>query len=160
MKIVKKKLKRIVKHKIRTDYLGIIYNPSFYKMITQATEIVKTFRKRHPFDAIAFSGSSGAAIAFPLSYILKIPLIHIRKITDDSHYGEVLEGTISSKQYLIVDDVICSGDTIKRIVSEINKQLSNAKPIGICLYDDGRRNRNFNIFRKNKKISLPIIIVE
>jgi len=90
------------------------------------------------FDAIAFTGNSGAGFGFPLSYLLKIPVINVRKKTR-AHYNGAIEGTVSSKRYLIVDDFIASGKTINRITTAIKKELGNrTKPVGIFLYDSDR----------------------
>ena len=140
-KVVKKKVapkkaaaKKLV-HKIKSEYLGKVYGKQFLKLVPLAAKKLRALRKIHPFDAIAFRGSSGAALAFPLSYLLKIPLIHVRK--GASHYaGGTIEGTISSKRYIIIDDLIDRGTTVKKIISEIKKNIG-AKPVAICLYSGG-----------------------
>lgn len=142
-KVVKKKpLKKLAKkiqHKIETDYLGKIYGGEFLKLVPKAVKRLRAYRKKNPFDAIAFTGSSGAGLAFPLSYFLKVPLIHVRK-KDKNHYGEAIEGTISSKRYLIVDDFIESGNSIRRIIKSINSNYEHqAIPVGIFLYDSYTR---------------------
>jgi adenine/guanine phosphoribosyltransferase-like PRPP-binding protein len=140
---------RKITHSIQTNYLDKVYSKQFLDLVPEAIKIITAYRKKHPFDAIAFTGSSGAAIAFPLSFFLKLPLIHIRK-DDKNHYGKPIEGTISSKKYLIVDDLIASGATIRNIVKTINKEYKHkAKPVGIYLYDS---DRNFPAFDK-----IPII---
>jgi orotate phosphoribosyltransferase len=106
--------------------------------VPNAVKLIKAYRKKHPFDAIAFTGSSGAALAFPLSFFLEIPLIHVRK-DDKNHYGKPIEGTVSSKKYLIVDDLIASGASIRKIVKTIDKEYKHkAKPVAIYLYDSDR----------------------
>lgn len=73
-------------------------------------------------DAIAFTGSSGAAIAFPLAARYKLPLIMIRKDGDQCH-GASLECNYHGRitNYIIVDDFICTGATIRRIIAKIAK---------------------------------------
>jgi hypoxanthine phosphoribosyltransferase len=141
-------------HTIRTDYLGKVYSGQFLKLVPEAVKKVRQLRKEFKFDAIAFSGSSGAALAFPLSFFLKIPLIHVRK--GSSHYGSGrIEGTISSKKYLIVDDFIDRGNTMKRIMKSINDDLGKeAKPVAIFLYDSMR----LASFTYNKK-QIPIFFL-
>ncbi len=130
--------KKTIRHEIQTDYLGKVYGKEFLTLVPKVVKKLRAIKRKHPFDAIAFTGSSGAALAYPLSYLMKMPLIHVRK-DDDSHYSSgLIEGTISSKRYVIVDDFIESGNTIKRIIKTINKELkkSGAKPAAICLYSD------------------------
>lgn len=128
-----------INQRITIEYLSSVYlTDNFSYTVDKATKIISKFRKRMPFEAIAFTGSSGAALAYPLSYKLKIPLIHIRKSIRDNHYGSKLEGLNDCASYIIVDDFINSGRTIKKIISEINKGNAYKKSecVGIYLFDD------------------------
>ena len=139
-----------IKHKIRTDYLEEVYSKKYLKVLPQAVKEVRRLRRELGFDAIAFTGSSGAALAFPLSFQLQIPLIHVRK-GSSHYYGGAIEGTVSSKKYLIVDDFIESGSTIKRIIRKIKSVLKEqAQPVGIYLYVNSNREDVFSY--KDKKI--------
>lgn len=153
---MKKKVSKKKVHTIQTEYLGQVYSPKYLDLIPKAVKEIRQLRKKLKFDAIAFTGSSGAALAFPLSYFLKLPLIHVRK--GQSHYGSgPIEGTISSQRYLIVDDFIDRGNTIRRIIKKIESELGGeAKPVGIYLYDATFPN-NFNfhgekipVYRRDK----------
>lgn len=151
---MKKKVskKKVVRHKIRTDYLGRVYGKNFLKLVPKAAAKLKEFRKTHPFDAIAFTGSSGAALAFPLSYLLKVPLIHVRKKDKNHYYGGLIEGTVSSRRYIIVDDFIESGTTVYKIINTIKKAYTHpVEIVGICLYDSGRRWSSFD--------SIPVVLI-
>ena len=129
---------RVRKPKILTSYLQKIYHlDEFSEMLEEAVEKIGRFSRKSSFEAIAFTGTSGAAIAFPLSYLLKKPLISIRRHRDGSHYGcygKMLEGCINAKTYLFVDDCIDSGDTARRVFAKITKD-TGAKAVGIYLYD-------------------------
>lgn len=94
-------------------------------------------------DAIAFTGSSGAAIAFPLALKYKLPLIYIRKPKEKSH-GNMLECNVTSriKRYIIVDDFTESGNTIRRIVAKVRKAARKFKwegpeCVGVYVFDVG-----------------------
>lgn len=135
--IVKKKpvKRQKIQHEIQTEYLSKVYGAYYLSLVPAAVKTLRALKKKYKFDAIAFRGSSGAALAFPLSYFLKVPLIHVRK--GKSHYGGgPIEGTISSQRYVIVDDFVDSGRTVKTIVREIKKEM-DAKPVAICLYAGG-----------------------
>lgn len=137
-KVVKKKAPPKIKHEILTRYLSSLYSKEFLKMIPKAAKQIKALKKELKFDAIAFTGTSGAGIGFPISYLLKIPVINVRK-GFSAHYTGAIEGTISSKKYLIVDDLIASGATIRKIISTIEEELKGkAKPVGIFLYSQKR----------------------
>jgi len=137
---VQKKSRKKIRHKIQTTYLRSIFSSRYLELVPAAAKKLRSIKRSHPFDAIAFTGTSGAGIAFPLSYLLKIPLIHVRKKEIRSHSSYDIEGTISSKRYLIVDDFIDSGATINRIRSYIRKdrQLKKSKAVGIFLYQSRR----------------------
>lgn len=153
-KIVKKSRTKKKIHEIQTDYLGRLYSEKFFKIVPAAVKKIRAFKKKHPFEAIAFTGSSGAGLAYPLSYILKMPLIHVRKKGDSQNYFPVIEGTISASSYIIVDDFISSGKTVRRILREIKENINNKpKPIGIFLYDA-------DDFRSNDWNGIPIIKVK
>jgi adenine/guanine phosphoribosyltransferase-like PRPP-binding protein len=128
------KIKKETRHCIRTEYLDSVFRLHRYLPVVKAAiQALKKVDKKTPFDAIAFRGVSGAALAFPLSLALKKPLICIRK--GSSHYGRKFEGCISAKTYIIVDDFIETGQTIEAIIKEISKIKPNAVPVGIFLYD-------------------------
>lgn len=132
---MKKRTSKRMVHNIKTNYLDSIYTRRFTKLVPKTINLIKTYRRKHDFDAIAFTGSSGAALAYPASFLLKIPLIHVRK-SDGSHYQDPIEGSMSSKRYLIVDDMISSGYTVNRIISTIKDNYKHyAKPVGICLFN-------------------------
>ena len=82
------------------------------------------------FDAIAFTGNSGAGIAYPLSARYGYNLICIRK-GESSHGNRVEASKVEVSSYIIVDDQISTGATVMRIIGE----LSQMKCMGIILYD-------------------------
>ena len=126
-----------MKQIIKTDYLGKVYQVNkFIEEINKAAKIIRKFKRKNPFDAIAFTGTSGAAFAYPLSYKLGIPLICIRKSVTDNHFRRKVEGQVNTKRYIIVDDFIESGKTIRRIQKEIKNNWAAKPPqlIGIYLY--------------------------
>jgi hypothetical protein len=73
------------------------------------------------FDAFAFRGNSGALLAAPLAVKMEKSLILVRKTKDTSHSGLLVEGDLGARRYIIVDDMICSGDTVRAIISGIHK---------------------------------------
>lgn len=118
-------LRKSIKNKAGTDYLEDVYNIKlFQSKMKSAIRAIKAFHKNNPFDAIVFCGYSGAAFAYPLSFALNIPVVCIRKREDMTHChcDRYYEGIIP-KKYIIVDDRICSGETIERIQSEIQVEI-------------------------------------
>ena len=115
---------------------------SLQEKLREAIPAFNRLRSEVNFDAIAFTGSSGACIAFVLAYETRIPLLYVRKAGEKSH-GSRLECNLvdgSIKKYLIVDDFIDSGETICKMVKSINrncarKSMNSPKPVGVFLFE-------------------------
>ena len=91
-------------------------------------------------DSVAFSGNSGAGIAYPLSFKTGIPLICVRK-GERSHGSKVESVNAEIESYIIVDDCIASGRTVNHILDDIEFWVSEKiKCVGIILYDDDCEN--------------------
>jgi adenine/guanine phosphoribosyltransferase-like PRPP-binding protein len=119
-----------------TDYLYPIYNPKlFKKVVNRAAYIIKKILIKTGFDTIAFTGSSGAAIAYPVSYKLDVPLTHIRK-GKRHHCSYQVEGRYDIEKYIILDDRVDSGDTLLRIIKSMNKAVHEPELVGIVLYNE------------------------
>ncbi|KKN10175.1 hypothetical protein LCGC14_1039230 [marine sediment metagenome] len=143
-----------------TAYLESIYeSPLKYKrLIDKIADQLMALKKKKSFGAVAFRGSSGAALAYPLSAQLNIPIICVRKSNESSH-GLSIEGTQRNiKRYVIIDDFMESGKTIKAILAAIDKKKDwtadgKAECVGIVLYtvaQEGEWNRKFFTFKKKK----------
>lgn len=120
---------------IETDYLHRVYHvPSFVKTIDNTIKVARQLEHTHPFDAIAFTGTSGAAYAYPLSYHLRKPLLCLRKDTN-SHFARTLEGAVNAKRFLLIDDWIATGSTMRKLVSTIRKNNPSAQFSAVLLFD-------------------------
>lgn len=103
-----------------SQYNASVYNTDkFELLVDHVAASVLTLREQIHFDAIAFRGVSGSALAFPVSYLTKIPLICVRKTTEGSHGYPVEGGQVNVREYAILDDFIKTGDTINAIVRDI-----------------------------------------
>ena len=104
-----------------SSYLSDIFgNPVKYrKLVAHVGENVVRLKEHYGFDAIAFTGASGSAMAYPISVLTDIPLIYVRKDGENCH-GDKIEGTpINVKKYAIIDDFISSGATMRRIMGKL-----------------------------------------
>lgn len=92
------------------------------EVIRESSATIAELKKKLKFHAIAFSGSSGGCVAFHAAIEHNIPLIYVRKPEEKSH-GHHVESNFTGniKKYLIVDDFICSGDTVKRILKDVQQ---------------------------------------
>jgi hypothetical protein len=91
-------------------------------LLKQAVVNFGKLRENIKIDAIAYTGSSGAAIAFPLAIAYDLPIIYVRKKGEQSHGGEVeCNYTDEIETYMVVDDFISSGRTVGRVMEGVKK---------------------------------------
>lgn len=114
--------------------------PKNYKRtITRAVNQFSTLvMNRFEFDAIAFTGSSGCAIAFPLALKYEVPLMYVRKEKEKSHGCRVeINQSIILKRYVIVDDFVATGSTVRRVKSQLDEFAKSNRipePELLCIY--------------------------
>jgi hypothetical protein len=86
------------------------------------------------FDAIAFQGMSGSLIAPSVADRLGKGLIMIRK--EHSHSSLKVEGCMEGDNYIILDDQIATGNTVRNIIKRLllDTMFQNKKCVGIFLY--------------------------
>ena len=98
---------------------------------------------------------SGALPAIPLALRLKKEFIFVRKdfdVNTGSHSYRQVEGHKSVKRYVIIDDLICTGNTLKEIVKHIHKFAPEAKCIGVLLTDTSMNKlRIFDVNKEDKE---------
>jgi len=109
---------RVLNHKYRN---GVII-----KAVCSLRKIEKDF------DSIACCGVSGLMVVPQIAEILNKNIIIVRK--DERRYSEFYLEGVSPSRYVIVDDLICSGLTIKRIINSIEEDTPRAKCIGVYFY--------------------------
>lgn len=109
-------------------YLCIAMRPDL--MLKHRRDVVK-FLRGFKFDAIAFRGMSGALLAAPLAMTMKKTLMLVRKEGDINHSKRMVEGDRSCKSYVIVDDFIAGGDTVKSIYDAVEIFAPKAKCLGV-----------------------------
>lgn len=84
------------------------------------------------YDAIACCGTSGLMIVPQIAELLTKNIIVVRK--DLKGYSKFYVEGPYTKKYIIIDDLICSGDTIKHILTSINRESSRSKCMGVYSY--------------------------
>src|ERR1035437_5312438 len=120
---------------IQSAYLCAPLNPrKLDKFLKKAKDVLKL----EQFDAIAFRGMSGALVAPLLAHKLHKTLIMVRKGDGESvrsHSMRNIEGDDAAKRYLIVDDFLASGNTVRDIAREVRYFTGGkAECIGAMLY--------------------------
>lgn len=109
---------RVLNHKYRN---GVII-----KAVCSLRKIEKDF------DSIACCGVSGLMVVPQIAEILNKNIIVIRK--GERRYSEFFIEGVAPSNYVIVDDLICSGNTVKRIMNNIHADVPRAKCIGAYFY--------------------------
>lgn len=115
--------------KLNTEYLKALDYRSAQKILARAEKLLSKIK----FDAIAYTGASGSLIAPALAFRMNRGLILVRK-EKNTHSGSKVEGHIDVERYIIVDDFVTSGKTVKRIAREVKAHCYQAKLVGVYEY--------------------------
>lgn len=109
---------RVLNHKVRNKYI-----------IQTLCDLRKC---KVDFDAIVCAGTSGLMIAPPVAELMNKHICVVRNTTDC--YSEFPVEGVSPYRYVIVDDLICSGKTVKRIIKAMKDQHPKASCVGVYTY--------------------------
>lgn len=85
------------------------------------------------FDSIACCGISGLMVVPQIAELLDKHIVVIRK-TNDKCYSEFPMEGVTPFRYVIVDDLVCSGSTIKHINNTIYEDCPKARCVGVYCY--------------------------
>jgi adenine/guanine phosphoribosyltransferase-like PRPP-binding protein len=109
---------RVLNHKVR--------NKAIIKAVCDLRKITKEF------DSIACCGVSGLMVVPQIAEILNKHIVIIRK-QGQSYSTFSMEG-VTPFRYVIIDDLICSGETVKYIKNTIHEECPKSKCIGLYCY--------------------------
>ena len=146
--------------KFNSFYLHCVFrDPAEYKKLVETVAAnVKKLQARYEFDAIAFTGASGSAMAYPISMMTGIPIIYVRKDAECmSTHGIPIEGPDKTivKKFAVIDDLISSGSTVERVVNK----LKDIECVCVMLYNDDNSRPKLPYSCHNKcpvyKVNLP-----
>jgi adenine/guanine phosphoribosyltransferase-like PRPP-binding protein len=110
---------RVLNHKNR--------NKIIIKAVCDLRKIADTF------DTIACCGVSGLMVVPQIAELLNKNIVIIRK-PDEKRYSDFYIEGVSPFRYIIVDDLICSGDTLKWIRQAIYEDNPKAICNGLYCY--------------------------
>ena len=147
-----------------SSYHKKTYRPRSLKaQVNRVIRNLEKLQKNVKFDAIAFRGISGAAVAYPVSVLAGYHLIFVRKEKHNQHHGREVEGSENRKirRYIILDDFINCGDTVKAIIHAIDKDrkgyLNPPKCVGVAIYNKGETSKKKEVYVEGNRI--PVFIV-
>lgn len=122
---------------VHSTYLKDLFaKDNFGKIIISSVKFLKAQRIQTPFDAIACTGLSGCLVAPTIAWTLGVTLIVVRKPQEKRHASAVVEGA-DSNRYIVVDDFISSGATIRLVMKEITESVVKGTAVGIFLWRPG-----------------------
>jgi len=98
----------------------------FAGLVKRAVKCLKHVK----FDTIVFRGFSGAVVGPVVALRLKKPWALVRKAGDNTHSSHHVEGDVSG-DYVIIDDFVATGETVKHIVSK----CPDGRCVGAYFYD-------------------------
>lgn len=87
-------------------------------------------------QAIAFTGLSGALLAPSVADRLGLDLIAVRKATVNAHSANRIEAPLEPRRYVILDDFIQSGDTLRVMANVLHDKAPQHSCIGIFLWNE------------------------
>ena len=136
-------------HKPDYRHDGYLRNPlELDRQAKTVGEVCKYLRLlQQDYEAIAFRGMSGALIAPTVALRLKKTLIMVRKPETVTHSRMRVEGDSGAKRYIIIDDLISTGDTVRQIQWDI-KAWSGAECLGTL---------EVNALMRMKEIGIPLM---
>ena len=113
----------------------------FDKIFKEGQQIAHSFHDIYQAlnkPIVVGTGLSGSLAIAILHQYYKFPFIIIRKDSDKSHGSKYechdVVFAANDNHYLIVDDQICSGDTVDRIIKDMKEFYTELFPCGAFLY--------------------------
>ena len=85
------------------------------------------------FDSIACAGISGLIVVPQIAELLNKNIVIIRKDSEKRYSDFQIEGVTPFK-YIIVDDLICSGQTIRHIKNTLKRESPRSVCVGVYAY--------------------------
>ena len=84
------------------------------------------------YDSIACCGTSGLMVVPQIAELLNKNIIVVRKNKDG--YSDFMVEGAATNLYIIIDDLICSGGTVKHIIKNIRRETPRSKCVGVYCY--------------------------
>lgn len=103
------------------------------------------------FDSIACCGTSGLMVVPQVAELLNKNIVLVRKKNDKCYSDFAVEG-VKPFRYIILDDLICSGNTVRHIQRSIRNEYDRAKCIGLYCYmpsECAYTSKNIKMFEKD-----------
>lgn len=88
-------------------------------------------------DCLIVHGTSGTWLAGLLVVLQDLPVVLVRKARENSHgYNVEGNGNVNVSRGIVVDDSVCTGDTIRRIADTLEEHQAGLEVVGVATYLD------------------------
>ncbi len=136
-------------------------NKLLLKRVAELKMAIPAYMNHFGAQAIAVTGKSGLSLAFATLSHIDFPLIAVRKGGESSH-GYNVEGTenVDVSRYLILDDLVASGETVRNIVKAIGDHAACVGVIAwdvFCGDDPYRAVRSKGNYEDADKVEVPVM---
>ncbi len=116
-----------------TYNLALYKDPSFFKRaLARCIAVLEPHADK--FEVIAFRGTSGAMFAPAIASALGKHFTNVRK-SDGHHEAGNFSGAVGMKTYIIVDDLVSTGATLRKIQDMIYSVSPESRCIGYYLWN-------------------------
>jgi adenine/guanine phosphoribosyltransferase-like PRPP-binding protein len=118
---------------VSPEELAMLDDPTYIRVdvLRKIVDQTAKFLSDKDFDALAFSGNSGAILGSALSLALNKPMILVRKSVEDCHSSFTCEGFHAAKRYIIVDDFVSTGSTVHYISRKVREWAPDMELVGV-----------------------------
>jgi orotate phosphoribosyltransferase len=127
-------------------YLDLRVVPSYpdtYALELEAFKAVAEGIGKENFDVVAGVATAGLTISSPLAFMLRKPMVYVRKEEKTHGMGRTVEGAPRPRwRALVVDDVVTSGGSVLAAVEGLRKAglLVNDAAVLVDRVEGGKRN--------------------
>lgn len=112
-------------------YSGAQYCPAQLRKRAKHLAVrIPELMKQTGAQAIVVTGKSGISLAFATLMLIDFPLVVVRKEEENAH-GSSVEGLdgVDVDKYLILDDFVASGATVRRVVDKLERYGFTGDPV-------------------------------
>lgn len=99
------------------------------KIVMEAVHVLRNYN----FDSIACCGTSGLLVTPQIAEILDKHIIVVRKPSEKCYSPFETEGVVPNR-YIILDDLVCSGRTIRLVKNAIRNDSVRSVCVGAYFY--------------------------
>ena len=87
----------------------------------------------YDYDSIVCCGTSGILVAPQVCEILNKEIVIVRKDHEKRYSPFVIEGILGNR-FVFLDDLVCSGGTLRHVIKNIKEEHHYAKCVGVYCY--------------------------